>query len=42
MPSAKYIYLNSTMVKEIAELGGDVALFVPAPVMERLYKKMKR
>jgi pantetheine-phosphate adenylyltransferase len=42
MPSAKYVYLNSTMVKEIAELGGDVSAFVPAPVMERLYKKMKR
>jgi pantetheine-phosphate adenylyltransferase len=42
MPSAKYVYLNSTMVKEIAELGGDVSAFVPAAVMEQLYKKMKR
>ena len=38
MPSAKYIYLNSTMVKEIARLGGDVSSFVPGHVMDRLYK----
>ena len=42
MPSAKYIYLNSTMVKEIARLGGDVSSFVPGPIMDRLSEKIKR
>ena len=39
MPSAKYIYLNSTMVKEIAKLGGDVRAFVPPAVLETARKK---
>ena len=39
MPSATYVYLNSTMVKEIAKLGGDVAPFVPDCVRNRLKKK---
>jgi len=42
MPSAKYIYLNSTMVKEIAKLGGDVGAFVPPVVLQRLAEKAKR
>ena len=39
MPSAKYVYLNSAMVKEIARLGGDVVPFVPECVRKRLRKK---
>jgi pantetheine-phosphate adenylyltransferase len=39
MPSAKYVYLNSTMVKEIARLGGDVGPFVPECVRKQLRKK---
>jgi pantetheine-phosphate adenylyltransferase len=42
MPSAKYVYLNSTMVKEIAKLGGDVSTFVPVHVMEKLLKKLRK
>ena len=38
MPSEKYTYLNSTIVREVASLGGDVARFVPPPVEERLRK----
>ena len=29
MPSAKYTYLSSTMVKQIAQLKGDITAFVP-------------
>jgi pantetheine-phosphate adenylyltransferase len=36
MPSTEYIYLNSSMVKQIASLGGDIAKFVPAHVCQRL------
>jgi pantetheine-phosphate adenylyltransferase len=39
MPSARYVYLNSTMVKEIARLGGDVGPFVPECVRKRLRRK---
>jgi len=36
MPSETYTYVNSTLVKEIARHGGDVASFVPARVAESL------
>lgn len=39
MPSAKYVYLNSSMIKEIARLGGDVGPFVPECVKKRIRKK---
>ncbi|MDO5576239.1 MAG: pantetheine-phosphate adenylyltransferase [Fibrobacter sp.] len=39
MPSSKYIYLNSTIVKQIAKFGGDISSFVPEHVKQRLQKK---
>jgi pantetheine-phosphate adenylyltransferase len=36
MPSERYIYLNSTVVKEIARLGGPIEDFVPPGVAKRL------
>lgn len=39
MPSAKYVYLNSTMVKDIAKLGGEVTPFVPECVRARFRMK---
>lgn len=39
MPSVEYIYLNSTMVKEVAKHGGEVLSFVPGPVNEMLREK---
>jgi len=36
MPSQQYSYLNSTLVKEVAKLGGKVTGLVPAVVLERL------
>jgi pantetheine-phosphate adenylyltransferase len=39
MPSGRYIYLNSSMVREIADLGGDVSGLVPQPVLDALKKK---
>lgn len=41
MPSSEYIYLNSTMVKQIARLGGDVATFVPDFVKKKMLEKFK-
>jgi pantetheine-phosphate adenylyltransferase len=39
MAGAPYTYLNSTMVKQISRLGGDVSSLVPAPVARLLRKK---
>src|SRR5213594_780021 len=36
MPSLEYTYLNSTLVKEVARLGGDIHELVPAVVSTRL------
>jgi pantetheine-phosphate adenylyltransferase len=41
VPREQYSYLNSTIVREIARLGGDVSDFVPATVRRRLEKKFR-
>ena len=41
MPSVEYIYLNSTMVKDVARHGGDVKNFVHDIVKERLREKFE-
>ena len=40
MPSARYTFLNSTLVKEIARLGGDLAGLLPAHVEARLLARV--
>lgn len=39
MPSKKYIYLSSRVVREIAAYGGPVDDFVPPPVARRLQER---
>ena len=39
MPSEQYSYLSSRMIKEIAELGGDISSFVPPVVVERMRRE---
>ncbi len=39
MPNKKYIFLSSSMVKEIATLGGDYDMFVSEAVSMRLKQK---
>ncbi|MBN2544080.1 pantetheine-phosphate adenylyltransferase [bacterium] len=41
MPNEKYSYLNSTMVKTIASMGGKVTSFVPKSVEKALKEKYK-
>ena len=41
MPNEKYTYLSSSIVREIARLGGDVQSFVPPIVHRALKKKMR-
>lgn len=38
-PAEQYSYISSSMVREIAELGGDVSAFVPEEVLEKLREK---
>ena len=42
MPKDTYTFLSSRMVKEIAQLGGDVSAFVPPHVKEALAGKLRR
>lgn len=39
MPHEKYTYINSSIVREVAMLGGDVSKFVPRVVREALMRK---
>ncbi len=41
VPSDKYYFLNSSLVKEIARLGGPVGCFVPSLVEEKLRAKFE-
>lgn len=40
MPSEKYIFISSSLVKELAFLGGDVSKLVPPVVKKHLAKKL--
>jgi pantetheine-phosphate adenylyltransferase len=41
VPHERYTYLNSTIVREVAMLGGDVSDFVPPVIRKRLLAKVK-
>jgi len=41
MPSQQYTYLNATLVKEVARLGGRVRGLVPPLVEERLKRRLR-
>ena len=40
VPHERYTYLNSTIVREVARLGGDVSEFVPPTVRSLLAEKL--
>jgi len=40
MPDVRYTYLNATLVKEVARLGGEVKDLLPPPVARRLMAKL--
>ena len=42
MPSEKYIFISSSLAKEIALLNGDVSHLVPPAVAQALKKKLKK
>src|SRR5699024_12093446 len=39
-PAPQYSFISSTMIREIAKLGGDVTKFVPPCVSEAFIKKL--
>jgi len=39
-PAEEYAFISSTLVREIAGLGGDMTRFVPSPVTAALAKKL--
>lgn len=41
MPHEKYTYLNSSIIREVARLGGDVKEMVPKAVQKALQQKLK-
>jgi pantetheine-phosphate adenylyltransferase len=41
MPSEEYTYINSTVVKEIARLGGRIDCFLPSVVQNALKEKIQ-
>ncbi len=41
MPHEKYTYLNSSLIRNLAELHADISEFVPEPVLEALKAKFK-
>jgi pantetheine-phosphate adenylyltransferase len=41
MPSQEYTYLNATLVKEVARLGGRIRGLVPPLVEERLKRRLR-
>lgn len=40
MPKETHSYISSSVVKEVARLGGDVSGFVPEPVLRALKRKL--
>ena len=42
MPSPEYSFVSSTMIKEVAVLGGDIRAFVPPLVCQAVNKKFGR
>ena len=39
MPDERYIHLNSTVIKDVARLGGDISDYVPKCVQNALYDR---
>ena len=41
MASEKFGFTTSTMIREVAALGGDVSMLIPGPIYECLQKRLK-
>jgi pantetheine-phosphate adenylyltransferase len=41
VPEARFSFISSSLVREVATLGGDVASFVSPPVLRRLSARLR-
>ena len=41
MPNRKYVHISSSLIKEVAILGGDVSNYVSPMVLKEIHKKVK-
>ena len=39
MPHINYVHISSSLIKEVSSLGGDIATYVPANVLQYINKK---
>ena len=39
--NSQYMYLSSSMVKQVASFGGDISDFVPACLYDKIYNRLK-
>jgi pantetheine-phosphate adenylyltransferase len=42
VPSERYFYLSSSLVRELAAKGGELSCFVPEPVVKALRRKLAK
>ncbi|MEO0020061.1 MAG: pantetheine-phosphate adenylyltransferase, partial [candidate division WOR-3 bacterium] len=42
VPSERYFYLSSSLVRELARAGGELSCFAPKVVIEALKRKLGR
>lgn len=42
MPALSWVYLSSTLLKDVAKNGGDISTLAPAPVVSALKKKFAK
>jgi pantetheine-phosphate adenylyltransferase len=42
LPAESFFYISSSLVKELATLGGDITEFVPEPVAKALKERCRR
>ena len=40
MTAQEYLFVSSSLVKEVAAFGGDITPFVPAPVLPRILERL--
>ena len=41
MPNIKYVHISSSLIKEVAILGGDISAYVSPIILEEINKKVK-
>ena len=41
MPNRKYVHISSSLIKEVATLGGDISDYVSPTILKEIHKKVK-